>query len=85
MPSGPSGALHTSGAWSLMCYWVRCFEARPDLATAHGYRSLALSASWAACLKPLSPLLVCVCVGLKPPSPLRVRNDCFWCIFRVQR
>ena len=25
----PSGALHTSGAWSLMCYWVRCFEARP--------------------------------------------------------
>ena len=25
----PSGALHTGGAWSLMCYWVRCFEARP--------------------------------------------------------
>ena len=25
----PSGALHTSGDWSLMCYWVRCFEARP--------------------------------------------------------
>ena len=24
----PSGALHTGGAWSLMCYWVRCFEAR---------------------------------------------------------
>ena len=29
VPSGPSGALHTGGAWSLMCYWVRCFEARP--------------------------------------------------------
>ena len=28
-PSGPSGALHTGGAWLLMCYWVRCFEARP--------------------------------------------------------
>ena len=26
--AGPSGALHTGGAWSLMCYWVRCFEAR---------------------------------------------------------
>ena len=25
----PSGALHTGGAWLLMCYWVRCFEARP--------------------------------------------------------
>ena len=25
----PSGALHTSGDWALMCYWVRCFEARP--------------------------------------------------------
>jgi len=22
-------ALHTGGAWLLMCYWVRCFEARP--------------------------------------------------------
>ena len=29
VPSGPSGALHTGGAWLLMCYWVRCFEARP--------------------------------------------------------
>ena len=28
----PSGALHTGGAWLLMCYWVRCFEARPGLA-----------------------------------------------------
>ena len=27
--AGPSGALHTGGAWLLMCYWVRCFEARP--------------------------------------------------------
>ena len=25
----PSGALHTGGVWLLMCYWVRCFEARP--------------------------------------------------------
>ena len=27
--AGPSGALHTGGAWLLMCCWVRCFEARP--------------------------------------------------------
>ena len=39
----------------------------------HGYRSLALSARRPACLKPLSPLLVSVCVGLKPLSPLLVR------------
>ena len=30
-----------------------------------------------ACLKPASPLLAGICVGLKPPSPLRVRNGCF--------
>ena len=29
VPSGPSGALHTSGAWLLMCGSVCCFEARP--------------------------------------------------------
>ena len=39
----------------------------------------------AGCLKPLSPLLAGACVGLKPPSPLRVRNGRFWCSFRVQR
>ena len=50
-------------------------------------------------LKPLSPLLARVRVGLKPasplragevsqlkpPSPLRVRNGCFSCVFRLQR
>ena len=40
-PSGPSGALHTSGAGSLMCGWARCFDSRPRPATAHGHRSLA--------------------------------------------
>ena len=62
-------------------------------------RSWTLSARWAGCLKPLLPLLACIRVGLKPlsslrtpaeprlkpPSPLRVRNGCFWCSFRVQR
>ena len=42
VPSGPSGALHTSGAWSLMCGWVRRLEAWPGPAAAHGHRSLAL-------------------------------------------
>ena len=59
--------------------------ARPGPAAAHGHRRLALSARWAACLKPLSPLLAGACVGLKPPSPLRVRNGRFWCSFRAQR
>ena len=58
--------------------------ARPGPASAHGHRSLALSARWAG-LKPPSPLLARACVGLKPSSPLRVRNGCFWCSFRVQR
>ena len=53
--------------------------------TARGCRSQAMSARWTGGLKPLSPLLACVCAGLKPPSPLRVRNGRFWCIFRVQR
>ena len=52
---------------------------------ARGCRSLALSARWAGCLKPSSPLLACACVGLKPPSPLRVRNGRFCCILPVQR
>ena len=38
---------------------------------ARGCRSQALSARRPACLKPL--------------SPLRARNGCFWCIFRAQR
>ena len=94
---------------------------------ARGHRSRALSARWAGCLKPPSPLRVLAEPRLKPPSPLRalaeprlkppsplrapaeprlkppsplrapaepqlkppsplrVRNECFWCIFRVQR
>ena len=38
-PSGTSGALHTSGAWSLMCGSARRLEARPGPAAAHGRRS----------------------------------------------
>ena len=36
----PSGALHTRGAVSLECGWVRRLEARPGPATAHGHRRL---------------------------------------------
>ena len=39
VPSVPSGTLHTGGAVSLTCGWVRCFEARPDPATAHQFRT----------------------------------------------
>ena len=41
-PSGPSGALHTSGAWLLTCGFARRLEARRGPAAAHGHRSLAL-------------------------------------------
>ena len=42
VPSGPSGTLHTSGAWSLMCGWAHRLAALPGPAAAHGHRSLAL-------------------------------------------
>ena len=42
VPSGPSGALHTRGAWALMCGSTRRLVVRPGPATAHGHRSLAL-------------------------------------------
>ena len=46
---------------------------------------MALRDRQRARLKPPSPLLVRACVGLKLPSPLRARNERFWCSFRVQR
>ena len=68
-----------------VCNVGRPLVARPGPAAAHGYRSLALSASWAGCLKPPSPLRAPAEPRLKPPSPLRARNGCFWCSFRAQR
>ena len=40
-PTGPSGALHTGGAWSLMCGSARRLVVRPGPAAAHGHRSQA--------------------------------------------
>ena len=131
----PSGALHTGGAVSLECDWVRRLEARPgpaprrvpypqfrmqfpdtcssSLSEKPGistitfqsmkcmwgncmrvfwgsghidtcwWRSRNPRARWAGCLKSPSPLLARARVGLKPLSPLRARNGCFWCSFRV--
>ena len=67
-----------------VCNVGRPLVARPGLAAAHGHHRLALSASWAGCLKPLSPLRVPAEPRLKPSSPLRVRNGCISCIFRLQ-
>ena len=50
-----------------VCNVGRPLVARPGPAAAHGYRRLALSASWAGCLK--------------PSSPLRVRKSCFGAFF----
>ena len=65
VPSGPSGALHTSGAWLLMCGSVCRFEARPGPATAHGRRSQAPppttgTAAWPRRCPPVRPC---------PPDP----------------
>ena len=56
---------------------ARRLVVRPGPAAARGRRSLALSTRWPGCLKPSSPLLAGTRVGLKPPSPLRVRNERF--------
>ena len=50
-----------------------------------GHRSRDLLARWAGCLKPRSPLRLLAEPRLKPPSPLRARNGCFWCSFWAQR
>ena len=42
VPSGPSGALHTGGAWSLICGSARRLEAQPSPAAAHRHRGCAL-------------------------------------------
>ena len=89
VPSGPSGALHTSGA-GCADVWLDASQAPPpSTGTAARPRScglpMALRDRQRARLKPPSPLLVRACVGLKLPSPLRARNERFWCSFRVQR
>ena len=68
-----------------VCNIGRPLVARPGPASAHGHRRLALSARWAGCLKPSSPLRVPAEPRLKLPSPLRMRNGLFWRSFRVQR
>ena len=50
---------------------------------ARGRCGQALSTGWPGCLKPLSPLWAPAEPQLKPPSPLRVRNGRFWCVFRL--
>ena len=51
--SGPSDALHTSGAGSLMCGSARRLEAWPGPSTAHGHRSQAHPTSESSHAKPL--------------------------------
>ena len=75
----PARSPHTS-----LRLGVIDLEARPGPAAPRVRRSLAPSSRWPGCLKPLSPLLAGACVGLKPPSPLRMRNRCFWRSFWVQ-
>ena len=92
--AGSPGAFHTCGAWcagvwfgALSWYPARpCHRPRaPQPGAAHVRCVWVLQARWPGGLKPRSPLLACACVGLKPSSPLRVRNGRFWCVFRAQR
>ena len=75
VPSGPSGALHTSGAGSLMCGWVRRLEAWPDPAAAYGHRGQAPRFAARPCPPvppaPSTPVVLCRwrvagCVVSKP-------------------
>ena len=74
-PSGPSGALHTGGAWSLMCDSVRRLVVRPGPAAAHGHRSLALRTlrrpphQWRSRNSRLSLLLAAPLVFQVPSGP----------------
>ena len=75
-PSGPSGALHTSGAGSLTCGSARRLEARPGPATAHRHRGRSLrrpSHQWGLVAD------VARCVVSKPgralPSPINFARN----------
>ena len=52
VPSGPSGALHTCGAGSLMCGLARRLKARPGPATAHRHRGQATPLPTGTAAKP---------------------------------
>ena len=73
VPSGPSGALHTGGAWSLGCGLARRLEARPGPAAALRHRGQAPQA-------PQRPSCLCClrrrwCSGrrrARPPARLGV-------------
>ena len=56
----------------------------PGHTIACGRRGQALLDRRPGCLKLPSPLRACAYVGLKPSSPLRVRNGRFWRVFRLQ-
>ena len=67
--------------------WRRCRRRprAPQPGAAHARCVWVLQTRWPGGVKPRSPLLAGACVGLKPRSPLRVRNGRFWCVFRAQR
>ena len=76
VPSGPSGALHTSGAWSLMHGSVHRLEVRPGPAAAHRHRGRSLrrpSHQWGLVAD------VARCVVSKPgralPSPINFARN----------
>ena len=74
VPSGPSGALHNSGAWWLIGGWARRLKARPGPDAAHQHPGLVLrSGGAAACLRcVVAGCLWCRwcsgCLRVRPPA-----------------
>ena len=68
VPSGPSGALHTCGAWLLTCGWVRRLEARPGPA---GQAAASNRAGLGMCARPCPPV---------PPAPSTPVGPGRWCV-----
>ena len=79
VPSGSSGALHTSGAGSLLSGSACRLEARPGPATAHGYRGQALRTSNVLWLVVLGFLGAPLCVVTNV-----VNRRCFSCGFLIR-
>ena len=77
VPSGPSGALHTGGAWSLMCGSAPRLEARPGLAAAFSPRGgscQVLPGPGLVCAGPHAPRLPKLAINFACNSPTTLSN-----------
>ena len=95
VPSGPSGALRTSGAWCAGMWLGASFRSPARPRHCPPERPCPPAPSTAGCcrspvrpathVKPSSPLLACAPSPVKPTTPLQARYTCFWRYFIEQR